>query len=128
MSNRYKILEQIGKGGLGAVYKALDTQLQREVAIKRVLAAGQATEEEVKDAAEKLIAEAQTLSSLNHPNIITVFDVGQDDEGGFVVMELLKGVFQLACRSEFVQFLLQSIPNPLDPLQIVLSGLLNDIA
>jgi serine/threonine protein kinase len=91
MSNRYKILEQIGKGGLGAVYKALDTQLQREVAIKRVLAAGQATEEEVKDAAEKLIAEAQTLSSLNHPNIITVFDVGQDDEGGFVVMELLKG-------------------------------------
>lgn len=91
MSNRYQILEQIGKGGLGAVYKALDTQLQREVAIKRVLAAGQATEEEVKDAAEKLIAEAQTLSSLNHPNIITVFDVGQDEEGGFVVMELLKG-------------------------------------
>ncbi len=91
MSNRYKILEQIGKGGLGAVYKALDTQLQREVAIKRVLSPGQATEAEVQDAAEKLIAEAQTLSSLNHPNIITVFDVGQDEEGGFVVMELLKG-------------------------------------
>ncbi len=91
MSKRYEIREQIGKGGLGAVYKALDTQLQREVAIKRVLSADKATEEEVREAAEKLIAEAQTLSSLNHPNIITVFDVGQDEEGGFVVMELLKG-------------------------------------
>ncbi|NLT69235.1 MAG: serine/threonine protein kinase [Verrucomicrobiaceae bacterium] len=91
MSNRYEILEQIGKGGLGAVYKALDTQLQREVAIKRVLTADQATEEEVQEAAAKLMAEAQTLSSLNHPNIVTVFDVGQDESGGFVVMELLKG-------------------------------------
>lgn len=91
MSNRYEIREQIGKGGLGAVYKALDTQLQREVAIKRVLSVDQATEEEVQDAAAKLIAEAQTLSSLNHPNIVTIFDVGQDDDGGFVVMELLKG-------------------------------------
>ena len=91
MSSRYEIREQIGKGGLGAVYKAFDTQLQREVAIKRVLTAGQATDEEVKEAAGKLISEAQTLSSLNHPNIITVFDVGQDEHGGFVVMELLKG-------------------------------------
>ncbi len=91
MSKRYEIREQIGKGGLGAVYKAFDTQLHREVAIKRVLSASQATEEEVKEAADKLIAEAQTLSSLNHPNIVTVFDVGQDEEGGFVVMELLKG-------------------------------------
>jgi hypothetical protein len=91
MSNRYEIRDQIGKGGLGAVYKALDTQLQREVAIKRVLSTDKATEDEVQDAANKLIAEAQTLSSLNHPNIVTVFDVGQDEAGGFVVMELLKG-------------------------------------
>ena len=91
MSNRYEIREQIGKGGLGAVYKALDTQLQREVAIKRVLSPGHATEEEIRESAAKLIAEAQTLSSLNHPNIVTVFDVGQDEAGGFVVMELLRG-------------------------------------
>jgi serine/threonine protein kinase len=91
MSKRYEIRDQIGKGGLGAVYKALDTQLQREVAIKRVLSTSAANEAEVKEAAAKLIAEAQTLSSLNHPNIVTVFDVGQDDQGGFVVMELLKG-------------------------------------
>lgn len=91
MSKRYEIREQIGKGGLGAVYKGLDTQLQREVAIKRVLSTSSANEAEVKEAASKLIAEAQTLSSLNHPNIVTVFDVGQDEQGGFVVMELLKG-------------------------------------
>jgi serine/threonine protein kinase len=91
MSNRYEIREQIGKGGLGAVYKAFDTQLHREVAMKRVLSTEHATEEEVQAAAQKLIAEAKTLSSLNHPNIVTVFDVGQDEKGGFVVMELLKG-------------------------------------
>lgn len=91
MSNRYEIRDQIGKGGLGAVYKALDTQLQREVAIKRVLSTNKATDEEVQDAAKKLMSEAQTLSSLNHPNIVTIFDVGQDESGGFVVMELLKG-------------------------------------
>jgi len=91
MSNRYEIRDQIGKGGLGAVYKAFDTQLQREVAIKRVLSSERATADEVADSARKLIAEAQTLSSLNHPNIITVFDVGQDEKGGYVVMELLRG-------------------------------------
>ncbi|MCB1064364.1 MAG: serine/threonine protein kinase [Verrucomicrobiae bacterium] len=91
MSQRYEIREQIGKGGLGAVYKAFDTQLHREVAMKRVLTTEHATEEEVQVSADKLIAEAKTLSTLNHPNIVTVFDVGQDEKGGFVVMELLKG-------------------------------------
>ncbi len=91
MSQRYEIREEIGKGGLGAVYKAFDTQLHREVAMKRVLTTEHASQDEVQAAADKLIAEAKTLSSLNHPNIVTVFDVGQDEKGGFVVMELLKG-------------------------------------
>ncbi|MDF1816432.1 MAG: serine/threonine-protein kinase [Verrucomicrobiales bacterium] len=91
MNPRYEIRETIGQGGLGSVFKAYDTQLQREVAMKRVLTTGQATDEEVHAAGDKLISEAQTLSTLNHPNIVTVFDVGHDDEGGFVVMELLNG-------------------------------------
>ncbi|MDF1752861.1 MAG: serine/threonine-protein kinase [Verrucomicrobiales bacterium] len=91
MNPRYEIRETIGQGGLGSVFKAFDTQLQREVAMKRVLTTGQGTAEEIRAAGDKLIAEAQTLSTLNHPNIVTVFDVGQDEEGGFVVMELLNG-------------------------------------
>ena len=91
MDSRYEIKERIGQGGLGSVFKAYDTQLHREVAMKRVLTADQGTPAEVEAAGEKLIAEAQTLSTLNHPNIVTVFDVGQDEDGGFVVMELLKG-------------------------------------
>lgn len=91
MSDRYESREQIGKGGLGAVYKAWDKQLHREVALKRVLMPGEATQEEIQESGQKLIAEAQTLSALNHPNIVTVFDVGTDEKGGFVVMELLNG-------------------------------------
>lgn len=91
MNSRYEVRDRIGQGGLGSVFKAYDHQLQRDVAMKRVLTTGQGTQEEIMAAGQKLIAEAQTLSSLNHPNIITVFDVGQDEQGGFVVMELLDG-------------------------------------
>ena len=91
MNSRYEIRETIGQGGLGSVYRAYDTQLQRDVAMKRVLTTGQGTSEEIHAAGDKLISEAQTLSTLNHPNIVTVFDVGHDEDGGFVVMELLDG-------------------------------------
>ncbi|MCF6313647.1 MAG: serine/threonine protein kinase [Verrucomicrobiales bacterium] len=91
MDERYEIGKQIGKGGGGLVYKGYDTFLRRDVAIKRILAGGKASDEDIKVAARNLLAEAQTLSTLNHPNIVTVFDVGIDDKGGFVVMELLDG-------------------------------------
>ncbi len=89
MSDRYEIQEKIGQGGIGAVYQAYDTQLKRSVAIKRMLP----SEDEFngQDAAELMLKEATTLSALQHPNIITVYDVGIDSEGPFVVMELLKG-------------------------------------
>ncbi|NOY00690.1 MAG: serine/threonine protein kinase [Verrucomicrobia bacterium] len=91
MDERYEIREQIGKGGGGLVFRGYDTFLKRDVAIKRILDADSASEEEVKAAARNLLGEAQTLSTLNHPNIVTVFDVGMDEKGGFVVMELLDG-------------------------------------
>ena len=91
MDKRYEIGQRIGKGGGGQVFSAYDTFLKRDVAVKRILTADRASEDEVKTAARNLLGEAQTLSTLSHPNIVTVFDVGIDNEGGFVVMELLKG-------------------------------------
>ncbi|MEM9479586.1 MAG: protein kinase [Verrucomicrobiota bacterium] len=87
MSNRYEIKEKIGQGGVGAVFKAFDTQLKRDVALKRLTP--DVTEGEVKS--DDVLKEATTLSALQHPNIVTVFDVGTDEEGPFVVMELLDG-------------------------------------
>lgn len=87
MEERYEIREKIGHGGLGSVYKAYDTRMNREVAIKRI-----ATGDDIKaDATEQLNKEAGALASLQHPHIVTVYDVGSDDEGPYVVMELITG-------------------------------------
>ena len=116
MDDRYEIGEQIGKGGGGFVFKGFDTFLKRDVAIKRILDAETASEEEIKIAARNLLGEAQTLSTLNHPNIVTVFDVGMDEQGGFVVMELLDGetLFDTVERGvltqeDFVELAIQSM-------------------
>ena len=85
---RYQVKGKIGQGGLGEVYLAQDTQLDREVALKRM----KVPEDGNKDAiSADLIREAKTLSALQHPNIVTVYDVGKDERGPFVVLELLKG-------------------------------------
>ena len=82
----YVVLNQIGSGGMGAVYRALDPRLQREVAVK-VLHRNL----EVAGASERFLREARTISSLNHPNICTVFDIGEQDGDPYLVMELLEG-------------------------------------
>lgn len=81
---------KIGQGGVGAVYRAFDRSLKRDVAIKRLLSQDDKPEEE-RRTAELLIREAGMLSKLQHPNIVTVYDVGIDDDGGYVVMELIDG-------------------------------------
>jgi len=84
MSDRYQIKEKIGQGGLGEVFVAVDTHLQREVALKRVKTVeGQSPDD--------VLREARVLSALQHPNILTVYDVGQDLESPFIVTELLRG-------------------------------------
>ncbi len=85
---RYEVLGKLAEGGLGSVFKAYDRNLRREVAIKRVRAD---SPEQAEEQAEKLFAEARTISTLQHPHIVTVFDVGKDEEGAYLVMELLKG-------------------------------------
>jgi serine/threonine protein kinase len=87
-SDRYEIRGKIGQGGVGAVYRAYDTQLRREVAMKRVLQDGEMNTE---DATANLLKEATALSSVQHPHIVTVYDAGIDAEGPYVVMELING-------------------------------------
>jgi len=77
----------IGEGGMGAVYRAIDTELNRPVALKRL----RATSGLEHSPTATLFKEATTLASLQHPNIVQVYDCGTDDEGPFIVMELLQG-------------------------------------
>jgi serine/threonine protein kinase len=83
----YEIVAPIGAGGMGEVYRAKDSRLGREVAIK-VLPAHLSLSPEVRTRFER---EARTISSLNHPSICTLFDVGREGDVDFLVMELVEG-------------------------------------
>jgi serine/threonine protein kinase len=83
----YEIIEMIGKGGMGEVYRARDTRLDRDVALK-VLPSGIAQDAEL---IARFRREAKTISSLNHPHICTLYDVGEETEGYFLIMELIEG-------------------------------------
>ena len=83
----YEITAQIGAGGMGEVYKARDTRLDRSVAIK-VLPAALATDAAFRDRFDR---EARAISALDHPHICTLYDVGQQDATAFLVMQYLEG-------------------------------------
>jgi eukaryotic-like serine/threonine-protein kinase len=87
--SHYTLLERIGEGGMGEVYRARDERLGRTLAVK-TLRAGVGADSELR---ARLLQEAQAASALNHPNIITVYDIGREDEGGldFIAMEFVDG-------------------------------------
>lgn len=88
MLSRYRITSRIGAGGMGEVYQALDTDLGRPVALKFLSGEVSARENNV----NRFIQEAKAASSLNHPNIITVFEIGRSDDHTFIVTEFVDGL------------------------------------
>ena len=83
----YEILSPLGAGGMGEVYKARDTRLERMVAVK-VLAPHMSASPESRQRFER---EAKTISQLSHPHICALYDVGREGETEYLVMELLEG-------------------------------------
>jgi len=89
LGERFQLLEPLGIGGMGVVYTAFDTKLQRKVAVKRLRELAAAPSAERRRA--RFLREAQLLASLSHPNVLTVHDVGGVDPELYVVMELVDG-------------------------------------
>lgn len=87
MVNRYKILDLLGKGGMGEVYLAEDTELHRRIALK-VLPAGFTRDS---DRVRRFVREAHAASALNHPNIVTIHEIGRLDDVHFIVTEFIEG-------------------------------------
>ncbi len=86
INQRYRVDGELGQGGMGAVYRAFDTVLERPVAVKLLAATGLGQE-----GRERLLAEARASARLNHPNIAAVYDAGETDGRPFIVMELVEG-------------------------------------
>lgn len=88
LNDRYKIIEQIGRGGMAYVYKAIDLKLNREVAVKVLRDEYTENEQFIK----KFDRESQAAAGLSHPNIVSVYDVGVQDNIYYIIMEYVDGI------------------------------------
>src|SRR5437868_5793575 len=84
---QYRIEAETGAGGMGVVYRAVDVQLKRPVAIKVLNAAAMADP----DRKRRFVQEAQAASALNHPDIVTIYQIGADGVTDFIAMEFVAG-------------------------------------
>jgi serine/threonine protein kinase len=84
---RYQVVDEIGQGSMGVVYRAFDPQINRHIALK-LLRSDRVTSEEL---VQRFLKEAQAMGGLSHPNIATVYDTGQDHGTIFIAMEILRG-------------------------------------
>ncbi|MCZ6612522.1 MAG: protein kinase, partial [Planctomycetota bacterium] len=88
---RYKILSELGRGAMGVVYRARDTKIGREVAIKTIKLADQADGSETGRLRERLFREAQSAGRLSHPGIVTIYDVDEEAGLAYITMEYVEG-------------------------------------
>ena len=84
---RYQVVDEIGQGSMGVVYRAHDPQINRQIALK-LLRQDRVTNKEL---VQRFLKEAQAMGGLSHPNIATVYDTGQDHGTIFIAMEILRG-------------------------------------
>src|SRR5215210_6207614 len=84
-AGRYRVVRRLGAGGMATVYLAEDERLGRRVAVKRLHA------DSPEDVAQRFAREARLGASLNHPNLVSVYDTVTDDDGVLIVMELVRG-------------------------------------
>ena len=88
---RYDLTRVLGKGAMGIVYEGMDPKLHRKVAIKTILKGHLDDEEAAKEYSMRFMREAQAVARLNHPNIVQVYDFGEEGDVAYIVMEFIKG-------------------------------------
>lgn len=88
---RYQIEREIGRGAMAVVYQGRDPKINRVVAVKAIALAREFSDEELEEARRRFFREAESAGRLNHPNIVTVYDAGEDQELAYIAMEFLAG-------------------------------------
>jgi serine/threonine-protein kinase len=88
---RYEISKELGKGAMGTVYLGKDPKINREVAIKTMALSQEFEGDELQDVKDRFFREAETAGMLNHPNIVTMYDAGEEHDLAFIAMEFLDG-------------------------------------
>ena len=91
MLGRYQVEKELGKGAMGVVYQGRDPKISRVVAIKTMALSQEFEADELEEAKARFFREAETAGRLNHPNIVTIYDAGEEHDLCFIAMELLKG-------------------------------------
>lgn len=101
---RYEIVRVLGSGAMGIVYEADDTKLHRRVAIKTIIKSALTDPEMLADYSERFMREAQAVAKLNHPNIVAIYDFGEEGDVSYFVMEFIQGQELKSFLDSDVQF------------------------